>query len=251
MLSLDQFISQTDNTPVDVDKAYGAQCWDLVELYAQQVLNVPKEPWAIPLGPEKSAKEAWTCYDQSEHMQKYFDKIPAGQQQKGDITVYDGHGVYTDGHIAISLGGNSVFEQNADPDGSLAHVYNNRSSTYLLGALRKKGDNMPTISQAAYDDFVAHKAQSERFVAAMQAAGLDPYAPDLTALYKDLVAQKAYAVRVEQGLDAVGISHDVPDFVAFFKDFVAHKEQSLKLESQLADLNKGATILKPGQYVVE
>lgn len=121
---------------VDLDNAYGNQCWDLVELYAELVLGVPKEPWAITLGPEGAAKEAWTVFD--DHMQKYFDKVPKGEERKGYIAVYDGHGTYTEGHIAIWLDDGFVFEQNADPDGSLPHIYK-RPTTYLLGSLRYKG----------------------------------------------------------------------------------------------------------------
>lgn len=133
--SLNQFIYINEGKLVDVDKEYGAQCWDVVELYAEQVLNVPKEPWAITLGPELAAKEAWTVFDS--HMQKYFDKIPKGQQQKGDINVYGPHGIYTEGHITIELGHGDVFEQNADPDHSPAHT-SERATTYLLGSLRRK-----------------------------------------------------------------------------------------------------------------
>lgn len=147
---LDQMIADPsiNGQHVDVDKQFGGQCWDLVELFGERC-GVPKEPWAITLGPLGGAKEAWTVFDS--HMQKYFNKIPAGQQQKGDITVYDGHGPYIHGHIAISLGGSSVFEENADPDGAPAHVYNNRSSTYLLGALRLKGDTMQPLTPAQVD----------------------------------------------------------------------------------------------------
>lgn len=135
---LDQMIADPtiNGQPVDIDKAFGGQCWDLVELFAER-LGVPKEPWAIPLGPNGWASEAWTL--RTIHMDSYFDRIPAGQQQKGDIVVFNGHGAYTEGHIAISLGGIAVFEENADPDGSPAHTFGNRNQTYLLGALRYKG----------------------------------------------------------------------------------------------------------------
>src|SRR4051812_1383946 len=83
---------------VDLDKAFGAQCWDLAELYAE-MMGVPREPWAIPLGPNGWASEAWTYFDQSPHMQKYFTKVATGQQQRGDINVYNGHGSFIEGHI--------------------------------------------------------------------------------------------------------------------------------------------------------
>lgn len=59
----------------------------------------------------------------------------------GDIAIYDGHGIYTEGHSAVYVGNSQVFEQNADPDGSPAHIYA-RAPTYLLGYLRKQGEDM-------------------------------------------------------------------------------------------------------------
>lgn len=141
MAVIDQFMANpptgVNNTFVNVDQVYGAQCWDLVELYAEK-LGVPKAPWAITLGPQLAAKEAWIVFDA--HMQKYFVKIPKGQQQRGDINVYDGHGIYTEGHINIDLANGQVFEQNADPDHSPAHI-STRATTYLLGSIRLKGEN--------------------------------------------------------------------------------------------------------------
>lgn len=66
-----------------------------------------------------------------------YDKITANPQI-GDTAIYNGHGAYFEGHSAIYAGNGEVFEQNADPDGSPAHLFT-RSSTYLLGYLRKKG----------------------------------------------------------------------------------------------------------------
>lgn len=62
--------------------------------------------------------------------------------QAGDIACYNAHPGFPDGHIAIYNGSGQVFEQNADPDGSPAHLYN-RATTYLLGYLRQEGEDMP------------------------------------------------------------------------------------------------------------
>lgn len=134
-MTLAQFISLHDNQPVDVDGEFGAQCWDLVELYAEQVLGVPRAPWAITLGPNGDAHEAWTVFDA--HMQEFFDKIPTGQQQPGDINVYDAKPGFPAGHICIDLGGGNVFQQNAPIEGSPAHT-GARATSYLLGSLRLK-----------------------------------------------------------------------------------------------------------------
>lgn len=191
-MTLETFIANNNGKYVDVDGYYGAQCWDLVELYAEQVLGVPKEPWAITLGPEGAAKEAWTVFDS--HLQKYFVKIPAGQQKKGDITVYGPHGIYTEGHIAIQGDNGLVFEQNADPDHSPAHI-STRANTYLLGSLRRKGGDM-----ASRDDLIAlHRL----------AVGVDPGASFIAAFegqpiinaINNLQGFSGHAVATKDGLN--------------------------------------------------
>lgn len=151
-MTLSDFVDSRNGKYVDVDSEYGAQCWDLVEDYAENVLEVPKNPWAITLNPDKTAKSAWLAYDQNPQLIQYFDKVDAGQEQTGDILVYNGHGDFTEGHIAVCLGGGLVFEQNADPDDSPCHTYR-RATTYLLGALRFKGDE--NMQQDISDLFTA------------------------------------------------------------------------------------------------
>lgn len=138
-MSIDNFITANNGKYIDVDGAYQAQCWDLVELYAEQVLGVPKEPWSITLGPNGVAYEAWTVFDA--HMQRNFDKIPLGQQTRGDINVYGAKPGFPEGHICIDLGAGQVFQQNASQAGSPSHI-ETRAVSYLLGALRKKGTSM-------------------------------------------------------------------------------------------------------------
>lgn len=99
------------------------ECGTLVRAYCIEV-----QGYTPPSHP--SAKDYWT------YGLPGYDKV--SDPQDGDIAVYDGHGVYTDGHIAIVCDG-GVFEQNADPDGSSAHIFN-RANTYLLGYLRKEDE---------------------------------------------------------------------------------------------------------------
>lgn len=133
-------------TFVDVDKEFGPQCWDLCELYAEK-MGVPREPWAIPLGPQGAAFEAWTLFQTSAHMKKYFIQVAVGQQQRGDMGVYAGHSGDTQGHIMIYLGNGQVFQQNA-PYGSDSHI-DTFTTSYLLGFIRvvTQGGDMAKYSQ--------------------------------------------------------------------------------------------------------
>lgn len=75
----------------------------------------------------------------------------------GNIAVYDAHGAFPEGHIAIYIDNGQVFEQNADPDGSPAHTFT-RANTYLLGYLTLGGGMTPE-QQAELTDALNYKNQ--------------------------------------------------------------------------------------------
>lgn len=117
-ISLSDFINQNTGQHVG-----DGQCVALVSLYAKEVLNTP-----LPALP--SAVNYWKA------LPGYTQE---SSPQIGDIAVYNSHPGFPDGHIAIvnQLGNPpQVFEQNADPDGSPAHLYQ-RSTIYLLGYQRR------------------------------------------------------------------------------------------------------------------
>lgn len=116
-MTLDDFIAKY-NGKVVAD----GQCGNLVRAYWNEVDHTT--PPSYP-----NSKDYW------------FNPVPGYDKvqdpQPGDIAIYNGHGAYPEGHSAIYYDGR-VFEQNADPDGSPAHLFK-RNSPYLLGYLRKQG----------------------------------------------------------------------------------------------------------------
>lgn len=48
-MTLDKFVTKYNGKAVDVDKAYGPQCWDLAEAYAREVRGIKERP-ALPTG---------------------------------------------------------------------------------------------------------------------------------------------------------------------------------------------------------
>lgn len=122
-MSIDQFVSTNTGKKIG-----NGQCGDLVDLYLQEVCGNSTE--------YGSAKDYW------------FNGIPGfsvvSTPQTGDIVVYNAHLGYPDGHIAVYYNG-EIFEQNANPDGSPAHLFP-RATTYLLGYLRQ-GDDMSTLDK--------------------------------------------------------------------------------------------------------
>lgn len=124
-MTLTEFINKYNGVVVA-----DGQCGSLVRAYWNEVdLTVP------PSYPD--SKDYWP------NPVPGYDKITSNPQP-GNIAIYSGHGAFSEGHSAIYVGNGQVFEQNADPDGSPAHVYA-RQNTYLLGYLSKQGANVEPI----------------------------------------------------------------------------------------------------------
>lgn len=119
-MTIDEFISKY-NGKVVAD----GQCGNLVRAYWNEVDKTNPPSY-------ENSKDYWF------NPVPGYDKVSSPQQ--GNIAIYNGHGAFPEGHSAIYYDGR-VFEQNADPDGSPAHLFN-RSNTYLLGYLRKQGGSM-------------------------------------------------------------------------------------------------------------
>lgn len=130
---MEDFISRYDGRVIG-----DGECGALVRQYWIEV-----DGFTPPSYP--SAKNYWT--------NPVPGYVHTSSPKPGDIAVYDGHGVYTDGHIAVYVGG-QVFEQNADPDGSPAHLFK-RAETYLLGYLTKE-ENMAEIIDVNASRVLSH-----------------------------------------------------------------------------------------------
>lgn len=52
LLTIDQFVAKYNGNSVTMDgnfpKGDPYQCWDLAEAYCEEVLGIPKKPWALP-----------------------------------------------------------------------------------------------------------------------------------------------------------------------------------------------------------
>lgn len=109
-----QFVTQNNGKVIG-----SGQCGELIDLALVEIYGNHTE--------YATALEYWT------------NGIPgfsvvSGPPQDGDIGCYNAHPGFPDGHITMHYQGEE-FEQNADPDGSVAHLYP-RATTYLLGYLR-------------------------------------------------------------------------------------------------------------------
>jgi hypothetical protein len=82
-----------DDIAVDVDRAYGNQCWDLAALFARQIVGCP----SLPTGKNKNAVECYTEF--SNPLPQYFTRyaINETRPRKGDLMIWDIN------HIAVYL----------------------------------------------------------------------------------------------------------------------------------------------------
>ncbi|WP_336653088.1 MULTISPECIES: hypothetical protein [unclassified Leucobacter] len=93
---------------IDVDKVFGAQCWDQWSHYATNFLGVPAGPTytnAGGTGPHAGwACNVWHHVDRS-GLAQWFEKIPAGQPLRaGDVVIWEyGSAWYPLSHIATLL----------------------------------------------------------------------------------------------------------------------------------------------------
>lgn len=167
MISLDQFVANEAGKKHLIpgqSEIYRGQCVQLIGVYLKAIYgqDLPAHP---------NAKDYWASGIPG------WSRISSAPQN-GDIAVYNGHGAFPEGHIGIYYNG-QIFEENADPDGSPAHLFN-RANTYLLGYLHKQGEDMATIQQLQQDLANATAAAEARaaFLAQIaQAAGDNPDHP--------------------------------------------------------------------------
>ncbi|EYT55791.1 amidase [Leucobacter sp. UCD-THU] len=93
---------------IDVDKVFGAQCWDQWSHYATNFLGVPSWPTytnAGGTGPHAGwACNVWHHFERS-GLGQWFEKIPAGQALRpGDVVIWElGSAWYPLSHIATLL----------------------------------------------------------------------------------------------------------------------------------------------------
>jgi hypothetical protein len=139
-MTVDDFINQTNNTHIDEDGYYGAQCWDLVARYARVVVGCP----SFPTG-SGGAEGLFRIF--ADPIPQYFDRIannpsdPNQLPQKGDVIVWQASFSPPYGHTALVISANSagvtVLEQNGNNPGGNAYI-KQRGWVGISGWLRPK-----------------------------------------------------------------------------------------------------------------
>lgn len=147
-MTLDQWIPTVEGKVLDFDgiPADAGQCIQLVSYYVKDVLNVPVF--------YANAIDWWEQFDSSPLVSN-FTKHPIieGPPKKGDIVVWGRAVGSIYGHIDICIedGVNGIFlgfDSNWAKDMTAHKVKHTNYLQYILGYLRFKGDNMPTLTTA-------------------------------------------------------------------------------------------------------
>ena len=143
-MTFDEFMTNTLGKAIDFDKTAGVQCVDLVDLYFQDVIQMPIV-WV------QNAKDFYNNFNSYPLLKEHFERLENTRElivQKGDVVIWGGG---THGHCAIGTGeGNKdVFwsiEQNTmgrhEPTQLIKHYFNRKTgydcSWPILGVLRPK-----------------------------------------------------------------------------------------------------------------
>lgn len=126
---------------VDIDKAYGAQCADLIKRYLL-------ECYAVPNGDYGDAIDYWN--KPHANVLKHFEKSASRTPAQGDIIILDLAAPY--GHIAIADSATTMLEQNGgsgngDGKGANAIRISKIPTTKIVGILKpKKETKMDTFT---------------------------------------------------------------------------------------------------------
>lgn len=168
------------------------ECVSLVARYAQEVQGIPNADGVLYCTKTGGARDLYEQYDGL--LPKYYDRIPAGTPQIGDLVVWGANrGFY--GHVAIYIGNGQVFQQLGTPvfqPAAVAPI----GDTSPLGYLRLKGGSMPSTEEVLASALNAERNTNTILQSALNDARKtsDVYASALNAERQktaDLTAQLA------------------------------------------------------------
>ena len=119
-MNIQEWINTVNGKTIDMDGAYGGQCWDLWSSYARNVYNIPAADTNTTDG--YAASVYTTRYNRSHALQNTFDKKPANYTPTyGDVAFWKRQGM---NHVAIVIKDNG--------NGTLQTISQNPGHTQYL-----------------------------------------------------------------------------------------------------------------------
>ena len=143
-MTFDEFMTSTLGKAIDFDKTAGVQCVDLVDLFFQEVIQ-------MPVVYVKNAKDFYNSFNNYPLLKENFERIENTRElivQKGDVVIWGGG---SHGHCAIGTGEGDkdkfwTIEENTlgrhEPTQLVKHYFNRKTGVDcdcpVLGVLRPK-----------------------------------------------------------------------------------------------------------------
>lgn len=140
-MNIQEWMNTVNGKIIDMDGAYGGQCWDLWSSYARNVYNIPAADTNTVDGYAASVYSA--RYDRSQALKNAFERKPPANYTPtyGDVAFWNGSGM---NHVAIVVKDNgngtlNTMSQNPDKAG-----YVTISKNGIIGYFHPRSANTPT-----------------------------------------------------------------------------------------------------------
>lgn len=114
-MTYQEFKNKYNGKYIDYDGSYGSQCWDLIQYYNVEVLNVPDSVFSGCGWVGNMILWDWKFNE----LMQYFDEIPTTQMDQGDVCIWANPNNEQQCHVAVfdSWDGSNCwyFSQNPNP----------------------------------------------------------------------------------------------------------------------------------------
>jgi hypothetical protein len=145
-MTVDEWLASVDGVAIDMDGAYGAQCWDLWSNYAQRVWGLTQSATMTTQGTH--AGFACSIFHDPSKVTESFQIVPASQPSvKGDVPFWEfGSVSYPLSHVAVTIEdrGENLWCMTQNPGASSQKVL---TKAGLLGYLRPFTHEEPQLGE--------------------------------------------------------------------------------------------------------
>jgi hypothetical protein len=143
-MNISEWMNSVNGKTIDVDEAYGGQCWDLWSSYAQYVYGIPAADTNTVDG--YAASVYTTRYDRSRALQDTFSREGADHTPVyGDVAFWNGAGM---NHVAIVIQDNGNGTLNTMSQNPNKAGYVTISKNGIIGYFHPRSASAPAPAPA-------------------------------------------------------------------------------------------------------
>lgn len=139
-MNIQEWMNSVNGKTIDIDLAYGGQCWDLWSSYAQNVYGIPAADTNTVDG--YAASVYTSRYDRSRALQNTFNREDANYRPSyGDVAFWNGAGM---NHVAIVIrdNGNGTLETMSQNPNKAGYITIGKKG--IIGYFHPRTSNTPT-----------------------------------------------------------------------------------------------------------